>query len=241
MMIIFYKVFTEDEEVMHYGLNQQINGEESPFEKYVFELKEYRNAHPDRFAQIAETENGLELAISPKDNCSYFLVRNPQISGLFLKVDADLNCTMLSGIDMYKSFRPEEDALAVTLPKDWEQRKAKAELAVNQLLSRMNIHTRNSQNATKAKEIILRMKDNIKMSKESRSLLASAFNLVKKGNFDIIKKIIALDELKKQNGNTLFDFTQDEFDVVIKREIENIVANVQLRYGKAQTYIALSK
>lgn len=235
------QVFTEDEEVMHYGLNQQINGEESPFEKYVFELKEYRNAHPDRFAQIAETENGLELAISPKDNCSYFLVRNPQISGLFLKVDADLNCTMLSGIDMYKSFRPEEEALAVTLPKDWEQRKAKAELAVNQSLSRMNIHTRNSQNATKAKEIILRMKDNIKMSKESRSLLASAFNLVNKGNFDIIKKIIALDELKKQNGNTLFDFTQDEFDVVIKREIENIVANVQLRYGKAQTYIALSK
>lgn len=148
---------------------------------------------------------------------------------------------MLSGIDMYKSFRPEEEALAVTLPKDWEQRKAKAELAVNQSLSRMNIHTRNSQNATKAKEIILRMKDNIKMSKESRSLLASAFNLVNKGNFDIIKKIIALDELKKQNGNTLFDFTQDEFDVVIKREIENIVANVQLRYGKAQTYIALSK
>ncbi len=142
---------------------------------------------------------------------------------------------------MYKSFRPEEEALAVTLPKDWEQRKAKAELAVNQSLSRMNIHTRNSQNATKAKEIILRMKDNIKMSKESRSLLASAFNLVNKGNFDIIKKIIALDELKKQNGNTLFDFTQDEFDVVIKREIENIVANVQLRYGKAQTYIALSK
>jgi hypothetical protein len=93
------QVFTEDEEVMHYGLNQQINGEESPFEKYVFELKEYRNAHPDRFAQIAETENGLELAISPKDNCSYFLVRNPQISGLFLKVDADLNCTMLSEIN----------------------------------------------------------------------------------------------------------------------------------------------
>ena len=57
------QVFTEDEEVMHYGLNQQINGEESPFEKYVFELKEYRHAHPERFAQIAETENGLELAL----------------------------------------------------------------------------------------------------------------------------------------------------------------------------------
>jgi superfamily II DNA or RNA helicase len=235
------QVFTEDEEVMHYDLNKQVNGEESPMEKYVFELKEYKNTHPERFAQIAEKEDGLELAISPTDNCSYFLVRNTQISGLFVKVDADLNSSMLSGIDMYKSFRTDEDIPAAPLPENWEQRKAKAELAANQALSRMNIHAKNSQKATKAKEIILRMKDNITMSKESRSLLASAFNLVNKGNFDIIKKIIALDELKKQNGNTLFDFTQEEFDAVIKREIENIVANVQQRYGKAQTYIAISK
>lgn len=235
------QVFTEDEEVMHYGLNEQVNGEESPMEKYVFELKEYKRLHPERFEQIAEKEDGLELAIAPSENCSYFLVRNKQVSGLFVKVDKDLKSTMLSGIDMYKSFRADESTQAVPLPEDWEQRKVKAELAVNQALSRMNIHAKNSQKATKAKEIILRMKDNIVMSKESRSLLASAFNLVNKGNFDIIKKIIALDELKKQNGNTLFDFTQEEFDAVIKKEIENIVANVQKRYGKAQTYIALSK
>jgi len=235
------QVFTEDEEVMHYDLNKHVNGEESPMEKYVYELKQYKNTYPDRFVEITNIEDGLELAITPTDNCSYFLVRNPKISGLFVKVDSELNCNMISGIDMYKSFRTNEDASAVPYPKDWELRKAKAELAVNQSLSRMNIHTINSQKATKAKEIILRMKNSITMSKESRSLLVSAFNLVNKGNFDIIKKIIALDELKKQNGNTLFELTQDEFDFTIKRDIENIVANVQKRYGKAQTYISISK
>lgn len=235
------QVFTEYEEVIHYDLNKQVNGEESPMEKYIYELKEYKNANPERFDQIAKKEDSLELAIAPTDGNSYFLVRNSQISGLFVRVDADLKCSIISGIDMYNSFRTEENIQAIPLPDDWKQRKAKAELAVNQALSKMNIHAKNSQKATKAKEIITKMKDNIAMSKESRSLLAQAFTFVNKGNYDIIKKIIALDELKNQNGNTLFEFTQEDFDVFLRHEIENIVTNIQHRYGKAQTYIAISK
>ncbi len=235
------QVFTEDEEVMHYDLNKQVNGEESPMEKYVYELKAYKNAHPERFEHIAAKEDGLELAIAPTDGSSYFLIRNPQISGLFVRVDEDLKSSIISGIDMYKSFRTDENIPAVQLPDDWRQRKDKAELTVNQALAKMNIHAKNSQKATKAKEMITRMKDNIAMSKESRNLLAQAFTFINKGNYDIIKKIIALDELRNKNGNTLFDFTQDEFDALLRQEIENIVANVQRRYGKVQTYMAISK
>lgn len=233
------QVFTEDEEVMHYDLNKQVNGEESPMEKYIFELREYKKAHQERFVTIAKKEDNLELAIPKVNDCSYFLVRNKQISGLFVKVDADLTCKIISSIDMYKSFRTDEEIISIPLPDDFEIRKEKAELTVNQALSKMNIHAKNSLKATKAKEIITRMKDTIIMSRESRSLLASAFSLVNKGNHDIIKKIIALDELK--NNKSLFDLTQEEFDTVIKKEIEAIVAKVQHRYGKAETYIAISK
>ena len=128
-----------------------------------------------------------------------------------------------------------------TLPADWEQRKLKAELFVNQALAKMNIHAKNSKKATKAKEIIIKMKDTISMSKESRSLLSSAFMLVNKGNYDIIKKIIALDDIRTQSGGTLFELSQEEFDTVLNQEIQKIVANVQMRYGKAITYMALSK
>lgn len=235
------QIFTGNEEVMHYDLNKQINGEESPMEKYVFELKEYKRIHPERFEQIAAMEDGLELAIAPTDGSSYFLVRNKQTSGLFVKVDAELKSSILSGIDAYKAFRTDEDVPSVSLPSDWEQRKSKAELSVNQALAKMNIHAKNSQKATKAKEIIIKMKDTITMSKESRSLLSSAFMLVNKGNYDIIKKIIALDDLRTQSGDTLFEFSQEEFDNVLNQEIQKIVANVQMRYGKAITYMALSK
>lgn len=235
------RIFTESEEVMSYDLNKQINGEESPMEKYVFELKEYKRTHPERFDQIAAMEDGLELAIAPTDGSSYFLVRNKQTSGLFVKVDAELKSSILSGIDAYKAFRTNDNVPSVSLPADWEQRKAKAELSVNQALAKMNIHAKNSLKATKAKEIIIKMKDTITMSKESRSLLSSAFMLVNKGNYDIIKKIIALDDLRTQSGSTLFEFSQEEFDNVLNQEIQKIVANVQMRYGKAITYMALSK
>lgn len=66
------KVFTSDEEVMHYDLNIQVNGEESPMEKYISELKEYKAANPLRFEQIVAKESGLELAIPTGEGNSYF-------------------------------------------------------------------------------------------------------------------------------------------------------------------------
>ena len=34
---------------------------------------------------------------------------------------------------------------------------------------------------------------------------------------------------------------QQDFDEMIEREIHNVVANLQQRYGKAEVYIGLSK
>lgn len=235
------QVFIDQEEVMHYDLNTQVNGGESPMEKYIAELKHYKEANPVRFQQIVDKETGLEMALPTTGGKSYFLVRNQKISGMFVCVDNDLKAHILSGVDMYKEFRPNEDAVACPLPDDWEERKRKAEFAFNQALNKMNIHMHNSDKATKAKEIILRMKDNLPLTKESHDILAKAFNFVNKGNFDIIKKIIAIDEHFSSSQRDLFAMTQDEVDEILRQEIKNIVNQVQQRYGKAETYIALSK
>ncbi len=235
------QIFTEDEEVMHYDLNKQVNGEESPMEKYISELKEYKAANPERFEQIVAQEDGLEMAIPTQQNVGYFLVRNKNISGMFVKVDQDLNASILSGIDMYSEFRTNPEVHAVALPDDWQQRKAKAELAVNQALARMNIHTRNSEKATKAKEIIRHMKEKMTLSKQSTATLAAAFRFVNNGNIDIINKVIALDKEMNNDQLSLFAMTQEEVDEILEREIQKIVANIQLRHGKADVYMALSK
>lgn len=234
------QIFTEEEEVMHYDLNTQVNGEESPMERYIHELKEYKETHPLRFEQIINQEDGLEVGASSQEGYSYFLVRNQKISGMFVKVGSDLKAHFLSGIDMYQEFRCNPEVQRGVLPADWDKRKAKAELAVNQALAKMDIHQRNSDKATKAKEIIRKMIAELTLSRESVSILDAAFRFVDKGNVDIINKVIALDK-EQHSGLSLFEMKQAEVDEILKVQIQKIVSQVQRRYGKAEVYMALSK
>lgn len=235
------QVFTEDEEVMHYDLNTQVNGEESPMEKYISELKQYKADHPVRFEQIAAQEDGLQLSLPSPEGISYFLVRNNKMSGMFVTVDAELKTHILSGEDMYRHFRSEREAVAAPLPGDWDKRKKVAERAVNIAINRMNVHVRNSQKATKAKAIIQQLYNTAGLSDDSKRILNTAFQLVNKGNFDIIRKIIAIDAELEQNQSALFALGQGEIDDILSREIKQIVDGVQLKNGEAVVYMALHK
>ncbi len=237
------KVYTIDEEVSHYDLNTMVNGEESPLEKYIYELKQYKETLPVRYEYILNCNENLECATRTVDGNCYFLVRTPRISGLFVKVSPiDSKGRIISASEMYESFSVPQDAPLTELPEHWEEDKNKAEKAVNQHLHKMNVRMGSSTKATKAKEILRRMQQDITMSKESKSLLADAFTLVNKGNSDIIKKVLAFEEaLSRSQGDLFGGLTQQDFDDMIEREIRNIVANLQQRYGKAEVFIGLSK
>ncbi len=237
------KVYTIDEEVSHYDLNTVVNGEESPLEKYIYELKQYKKANPERYDYILNRNENLECATRTIDGNCYFLVRTPRMSGLFVKVSpVDSKGRIISASEMYESFSVPQDAPLSNLPEHWKEDKKKAEKAVNQHLHKMNVRMGSSTKATKAKEILRRMQQDITMSKESKALLADAFTLVNKGNSDIIKKVLAFEErLKNSQGDLFGGLTQQDFDYMIEREISNIVANLQQRYGKAEVFIGLSK
>lgn len=237
------KVYTIDEEVSHYDLNTVVNGEESPLEKYIYELKQYKESNPERYEYILNRNENLECATRTVDGNCYFLVRTPRMSGLFVKVTpVDAKGRIISASEMYESFSVPQDAPLAELPEHWEEDKKKAEKAVNQYLHKMNVRMGSSTKATKAKEILRRMQQDITMSKESKSLLADAFTLVNKGNSDIIKKVLAFEEaLNRSQGDLFGGLTQQDFDNMIEREIRNIVANLQQHYGKAEVFIGLSK
>jgi superfamily II DNA or RNA helicase len=237
------KVYTAEEEVSHYDLNTVVNGEESPLEKYIYTLKQYKKAHPGRYEYILNRNENLECATRTVDGNCYFLVRTPRMSGLFVKVSpADSKGRIISASEMYESFSVPQDAPLAELPEHWEEDKNTAEKAVNQHLHKMNVRIGNSNKATKAKEILRRMQQDITMSQQSKSLLADAFTLVNKGNPDIIRKVLAFEEkLNNSQGDLFGRLTQQDFDLMIEREIRNIVANLQQRYGKAEVYIGLSK
>lgn len=235
------QVFTEAEEVVHYDLNMQVNGEESPMERYISELKSYKEAHPDRFALIAAKEDGLDVAAPTADGHSYFLVRNKRVHSLFVEVDKDCNAHIIPAIDMYRRFRTDPAEQPCPLPDDWQRRKHAAELVVNQYLTRLNRQGRNSPKATDAKALLTRMNEQLPLSAASRSIVEAAFQMVNKGNIDIINKVLALGAEMENQQLSLFAMTQEEIDDVLEREIKRIVSNVERRFGKAEAYIGLSK
>ena len=79
------KIFSDDETVAHYALHEAVNGQESPMEKYVFELKQFKEANPERYTQIEQATEGWAIASQTNGN-AYFLVKASQSAGLSIKV-----------------------------------------------------------------------------------------------------------------------------------------------------------
>lgn len=233
------KVFTEEEEVKHYDLNTAVNGEESPFEKYVFELRQFREKNPDRYNVIKEAKDGLELAVGT-EGARYFLVKTDTMSGLFVKVEPDGSAQVIPSTEMYTEFPVPTDAKTVELPEDWEAVCNAAIRAFGQHLSKMNIVASRNAAATKAKGVIDRLGNSGNLSQESFNLLAAAGRLIRKGNTDIIRKILAIGNALADD-NVLFAMTQEDVDRIISDAIEKLVEEQKKLNGKPFVYIGLAK
>lgn len=236
------QVFSTDEEVEHYDLNTQVNGEESPLEKYVYELKQYKEANPLRYSLIERATKNLEIATPSDDGGCYFVVKTPHLSGMFVRVDkATGKGCIVPAIDMFTRFKTSEDAQTIDLPENWDAYKKTAEKVVNQQLHKMNVRMGKSTKATKAKEILIAMKAKQQMSDASKVAINDAFQLVNKGNADIIKKVIAFDTQARSQQLSLWAPTQEDFDAMIESEMSNIIATVQKKHGKAEVLLGLAK
>ena len=233
------KVFSDEEEVKNYDLDTAVNGEESPFEKYVFELRQFKDENPERYKFIRETKDGLEMAAGT-DGPKYFLVKTDSVSGLFVKVFETGEARVIPGIEMYKEFACDKDVAAVVLPEDWDVVKDAAIKAFGQYLSKMNIAASKNAPATKAKGIIDRLCNNDELSQKSRNLLIAADKLIRKGNTDVIRKVIAIGATL-EDGGALFALTQEEVDAVIIGAIEKLVEEQKKLTGKPYVFIGLAK
>lgn len=233
------KIFTEDEEVRHYDIQKAADGEESPLEKYVYELKRFKEAHPERYEHIANTNDNWGMAVA-KSGAAYFLVKAPKSARLAIRIKQEQNAEIISLLDLLEDMRVPENAQSMPLPDSWNALSEKAKKAYNEYFVRIN-RSRAGDKATKAKEIIIRIGSQPNLSKHSVTLLQNARRLVNQGSYDMIRKIIALDNEINDRNPQLFEIGQQDIDAVIEREIGKLAANVELRQGKADILLGLIK
>ncbi len=232
------KIFSEEESVMHYDIAKAVDGEESPLQKYVYELKQYKDAHPERYRQIEQANDDWQIA-QAASGTAYFIVKAPCSARLAIKIDAEGNAQIISLLEMLEDMRVDENAKRVPLPDNWQQLSADAIKTYNQYFVRIN-KSRAGDKATKALSIIVSLYDNKDLvSQKSRNLLTTASKLVRRGNFDIIKKVLAIGlELEERQ---LFEINQQDIDEILDREIGRLVSHVESRQGEASIVLGTIK
>ncbi len=237
------KIFTQDEKVTQYALNKFVNGEESAYEKYIYELKKYRDENPERYKFICHNENGLQMAVMQESLAgdSYFVVRTPKVKGLFVHVDANCKASIVPGIDFYPAFRCDVDADSDTVPRDWEKQCKAAIRAVGQHLVRISSSKSNSKLATDAKGIVSKIDEIDNLSVESKNLLEQADNMIRKGNSDIIRIVIAIGKILFDEQGSLFNLEQTEIDKIIDEKLNFIHKEQSKTEGDPEVYMGLAK
>ncbi len=236
------KIFSENESLAHYPLKMAVEGEESPMQKYIYELKQYKHSHPERYAQIEHANEDWEMA-QAESGTAYFLVKAPHSMRLAISINAiNGESGIISQLEMLEALRAEENALPLNLPDNWQELAQLAKTEYNQYFVRLN-KSRAGDKQTQALKIAVELSRSAAISPYSKSLLTKASKLVRKGNYDLIKKMIAIgDELRElKEQRQLVPITQEEIDDILKREIEKLAAKVEQKQGEAAIILGTLK
>ena len=233
------KIFSEEESVVHYDIAKAFDGEESPLLKYVDELKQYKEDHPERYLQIEQTNQVWEIA-QATNGTGYFMVRARRSGILAIKIDAEGKAKEISHFELLEDIRVDKNAKRVPLPDNWQQLLAEAIKTYNQYFIRIN-KSRAGDKATAAKEMLVKINNTSGLSPHSKNLLKNARKLVDRGSFDIIKKVLAIGRELEERDSRLFSIEQQDIDEILEREIGKLVANVESKQGEASIVLATIK
>ncbi|WP_314236918.1 helicase-related protein [Capnocytophaga sputigena] len=237
------KIFSDEESVVHYDMIKAIEGEESPMQQYVYELKQYKETHTERYKQIEQTNEGWEIA-QATNGTAYFIVKAPRSAKLAISIhtaeDSQSKAQIISLFELLEAMRVDENAQRTALPDNWQQLSADAIKTYNQYFVHLN-KSRAGDKRTQALQIIVKLYNNDTISEKSKELLKNTRKLVDKGSLDIIKKILAIGQELEEKNSRLFIIEQQDIDEILEREIGKLVTNVESKQGEASIILATIK
>ena len=142
---------------------------------------------------------------------------------------------------MFPAFYSDEMTVREALPEDWEHVKKTAIQTFGQHLAKITSYKVKDKAATNAKGIVMRLIKEKNLSNESQRLLDAAFNMIRKGNKDIIRIILAIGEEVFGETENLFKINQEDIDSIISKRLDKIVDEQTSQLGKPEVFIGLAK
>lgn len=237
------KIFSQEEELSEGNFEAIVDGEESPQEKYISELKQYRDINPERYDFIQKLENAEEKGFSPvlqdeKGN-TYFAIKVKNKYGcVYIKVANDLQAQVINYMDMFDSCKCKTDTVAndfTSIPDIEAKRKAALD-AYNVFESKLSKAKNAKVNVTNVLVKANKWITSGKLSKESMSLIGQALKSIKGGNISLAKR---LDKFLTELGEPdklLIPVTDEDIVNMIQQELGNITTVNTQKHGEAYIF-----
>lgn len=237
------KIFSQEEELSEGNFEAIVDGEESPQEKYISELKQYRDINPERYDFIQKLENAEEKGFSPvlqdeKGN-TYFAIKVKNKYGcVYVKVANDLQAQVINYMDMFDSCKCKTDTVAndfTSIPDIEAKRKAALD-AYNVFESKLSKAKNAKVNVTNVLVKANKWITSGKLSKESMSLIGQALKSIKGGNISLAKR---LDKFLTELGEPdklLISVTDEDIVNMIQQELGNITTVNTQKHGEAYIF-----
>lgn len=219
------QVFTTDEEVNSFGrdpetLKNIVDGEKSPHEQYIAELRQFKQNNAQLYNKIA-SETKLIGCAKASNNTEFacLVTSSSRKDGLKL-VYRNGEMVDCSTLEMIKILQCKPDEKSVPISVNMTQMQQLAETAYTDFFTRMATAADGNKQRTKA----LKAKDNIcknaNLDEETRKLLGRAAKFVRKGDRPLMRKLIKLDQLISDNEQNLFGIENTDINTFLKKELQ---------------------
>ena len=237
------KIFSQEEELSEGNFEAIVDGDESPQEKYIAELKEFQKANKERYDFIDKLDTAEEKAVEPiaQDNegNSYFAIKVKDKYGcVYVKVDSNLQGEIINYMDMFDScknkFDTGEKLLSSVVSLD-SKRKVALD-TYHGYESKLNKARNANVNITGILEKATQWIGSKKLGIESMSKIGSAIKSIKSGNIILARR---LDKLLTAMGNPdeyLIPVTSEEIIEMIDKELGVIATDNNSKNGEAYIF-----
>ena len=224
------RIFSQDEELVSYNI--VVNGEDSAFEPFISELKDFQKSNPDRYNQLLLMEK-LQIAtpvVSIVDNSLQVQEtlcevkdHNAEQTRFYVSIDPAKNGKAITTLDMFNRCKCAKNSISVALPDNITEIE---EVAIQEYWNSVNNISTKAKADSRVKDalmIISEWQKDAKLSETSKDLLSKAKSIIRGGNVWLAKRILDLNSTI--SSSTLVPMTQDEIDKNIQDSLRMVSDN----------------
>ncbi len=236
------QIFSEEETLSEAGYSHLLDGDETPYQRFIAELKTYKENNTERYKQLLDLNENLQVAYNADTDESLFVIKtkNNDKGGLYVTLGNDFSGKVIPAIEMLQKCRCAIETPITAIPQNHIQFEEYALQTYNAYVQKLQKSQPKNKYLVQAQTIIHSW-INASISKQSKNLLNNAARLVKKGNMGVANKIIKIGAQLGSPQQTLFQITQSDIDHIITQELNHIGEQNTKAFGEPYIFASSYK